>query len=346
MQFGLRIPPCAPPQEIAADVASAERLGFDYAWIPDSQLLWRDLWVTMAVAGARTSTITLGTNVTNPVTRHITVTASAAAAVDELTGGRIALGIGVGDSSVRVMGRKPANMAQLTEYVAVLRRLWAGEHIAPYGPAVRLKGATGRRIPIYIGASGPKMLELAGEIGDGVIVLAGIARDSLEAALASVERGARRSGRRLDDLDIVTGTFCHISDDRRLAMKLAQPYAALYIARYPGSLKAFGIPEIAAGKTSGVYPDLAHAEDWARAIEVTDWVPDDVLEAFCEKFCLVGTTEDVTAKVRMLASYGVRNLYIRGFYSYEVPRTVAEAFARSVIPASRQQSSVKGPGQA
>lgn len=74
MQFGLRIPPCAPPQDIAAAVASAEALGFDYAWIPDSQLLWRYVWVTMAASGARTSRITLGTNVTNPVTRHVTVT--------------------------------------------------------------------------------------------------------------------------------------------------------------------------------------------------------------------------------------------------------------------------------
>jgi len=333
MQFGLRIPACAPPQDIAEAVASAEALGFAYAWIPDSQLLWRDLWVTMAAAGARTSTIRLGSNVTNPVTRDVTVTASAAAAVDELSAGRVTLGIGVGDSSVRVMGRKPASMDQLRDYVGALRRLWAGDTLKPGTPALRMKGATGRQIPVYIAASGPKMLELAGEIGDGVIVLAGVTRDALRAALANVERGARRGGRRLQDLDIVTGTFCHISEDWRSAMKLAQPYAALYIARYPESLAAFGLPQVHPGKVSGVYPDLAHAEDWDRAIEVTNWVPQDALEAFCENFCLLGTPDDVAAKVRALASCGVRNLYIRGFYSYEVPRAVAQAFASTVIPA-------------
>ena len=76
IRFGLRVPPCLPLQEVAATVQQAEAEGFDYAWVPDSQLLWRDVWVTLGVAGARTSRIVLGTNVTNPRTRDATVTAS------------------------------------------------------------------------------------------------------------------------------------------------------------------------------------------------------------------------------------------------------------------------------
>jgi 5,10-methylenetetrahydromethanopterin reductase len=335
MKFGLRIPPCRAPQDVAGAVADAEAQGFDYAWLPDSQLLWRDVWVTMGVAGARTTRIGLGTNVTNPRTRHVTVTASAAAAMEELAPGRVVLGIGTGDSSVRVMGWKPATMAELRQYIEMLRALWQ-DGMVTLGPSrVHLKGAPGRRIPVYVSASGPKMLQLAGEIGDGVIMLVGIAKEALEYGLSNVEIGARRVGRRLDELDIVTGTFCHVGPDWRRVQKLAQPYAALWAIRHPEAMRSVGIPEFPVGEIAGVYPDLSHAEDWARAIALTEWLPAEALEAFCETVCLMGPPEDVAAKVRRLAAYGVRNLYIRGFYSYEMPAAVGEAFARTVIPQFR-----------
>jgi 5,10-methylenetetrahydromethanopterin reductase len=336
MKLGLRIPPCASPQDVATAVAQAEAQGFDYAWIPDSQLLWRDVWVTLGVAGARTSRIVLGTNVTNPRTRHSTVTASAAAAVDELTSGRFVLGIGIGDSSVRVMGWKPSSIAEMRDYIEQMRALWTGRDVAADGRRFHLKGATGRRIPVYVSASGPRMLQLAGEMADGVIMLVGIAKDALEYGLENIEIGARRAGRRVEDLDVVTGTFCHVGGDWRSTQHLARPYAAAWAIRHPEALRAMGVPEFPIGALPDVYPDLAHAEDWPRAIEGTDWVPSDVLAAFCEHVCLMGDADDVAAKVRRLASYGVRNLYIRGFYSYEMPAaTVGEPFARTVLPQLR-----------
>ncbi|MBI4279724.1 MAG: LLM class flavin-dependent oxidoreductase, partial [Armatimonadetes bacterium] len=117
LRFGLRLPPCAPPQVIAAEAARAEQAGFDCAWIPDSQLLWRDVWVTLSAAALATSRIALGTNVTNPLTRHPTVTACAAASLDELSGGRAIVGIGPGESSVRVMGWNPAKVAAMKEAI-------------------------------------------------------------------------------------------------------------------------------------------------------------------------------------------------------------------------------------
>jgi 5,10-methylenetetrahydromethanopterin reductase len=264
------------------------------------------------------------------------VTASAAAAVDELTGGRFVLGIGIGDSSVRVMGWKPSSIAELRAYIGELRALWPGQDITADGRRIHLKGATGRRIPVYVSASGPRMLQMAGEVADGVIMLVGIAKTALEYGLENVEIGARRAGRRLDDLDIVTGTFCHVGPDWRSIQHLARPYAAVWAIRHPEALRAIGLPEFPIGALPDVYPDLSHAEDWPRAIAGTDWVPPDVLAAFCEHVCLMGDPDDVAAKVRRLASYGVRNLYIRGFYSYEMPTAVGEAFARSVLPQLRE----------
>ena len=146
MRFGLRIPACRSPREVADLVVRAEAGGFDYAWLPDSQLLAHDVWVTLGVLADRTSKIVLGTNVTNPITRHPTVTAGAAATLDEQSNGRFVLGIGSGDSSVRVMGWKTARMARLREAVELMRSLWEGERVAPYGTPFRLMTAPVRRV--------------------------------------------------------------------------------------------------------------------------------------------------------------------------------------------------------
>ena len=193
MRFGLRVPACESADRVADLIARAERGGFDYAWVPDTQLLNREVWVTLGVAAARTTRIVLGTNVTNPLTRHATVTASAAATMDELTGGRFILGIGTGESSVRVMGWKTARLAQVREYIELMRPLWEGRWVAPDGPSFHLKHATGRRVPIYIAASRPKLLQMAGEIADGVIKVTGISKAALEYGLANIEIGATRS---------------------------------------------------------------------------------------------------------------------------------------------------------
>lgn len=335
MKFGLRVPACRSPQEVADLIAQAEQGGFDIAWMPDTQLLNRDVWVTLAIAAARTSRITLGTNVTNPSTRHPTVTASAAATMDELSGGRFLLGIGTGESSVRVMGWPTAQLADLRACVELMRQLWEGRWIAPYGPSFHLQYASGRRVPVYIAATRPRMLQLAGEIADGVIMMTGISPSALDYGLSNIERGARRGGRRLEDLDIAVGAYCHITEDWRSIQRLAQPYAALYALRYRGTERDFGV-EIPSGfSISSLYPDLLHAEDWEAAIAATSWVPENVLEAFCDEWVLMGTGEQVAARIRQLEAYGVRHLYIRHFFTYDLPHDVCAALTAEVLPRFR-----------
>jgi 5,10-methylenetetrahydromethanopterin reductase len=335
MKFGLRIPACDSATVVAEQVARAEAGGFDYAWVPDTQLLSREVWMTLAVAASRTSRIQLGPNVTNPLTRHATVTAASAATLDELSGGRALLGIGSGHSSVRVMGWPTARLAQLQECVEVTRALLGGEWVAPHGKSFRLKAATGRRVPIYIAAAGPKMLQLAGQVADGVILAVGVSAESLDYALTNVELGAKRAGRRLEDLDLALGTFSQVAADWRSIKQLFQPYAANYAIRHRDALRDAGVPVPAAGGEAGLYPDLIHAEDWQQAIEVTSWVPDEVLEAFCERFCLLGTVDDIVAKIRTLAAHGVQHLFIRDPFTYTLPHDLCEAYATGIIPSFR-----------
>ena len=332
MKFGLRIPPCEPLPVVADLIVRAEEGGFDIVWLTDTQLLNREVWVTLGVAAARTSRIVLGTNVTNPLTRHSTVTASAAATVDELSPGRLILGIGTGESSVRPLGWKVARLAQVREYVEQMRTLWEGGWLTLDGPSFHLKGATGRQVPVYLAGSRPRMLQLAGEIGDGAIVVAGISKSSLEYAFGHIAEGAQRSGRRLEDLDVAVGVYCYVTDDREGVLHQARPYAALYAIRVRGTERDFGIDIPEGFGIASLYPDLLHAEDWQAAVEATSWVPDRVLEAFAEEFCIIGTGDEVADRIRRLESHGVQNLYIRGFSTYDLPTDICETFISDVIP--------------
>ena len=342
MKFGLRLPACAPLLELAAAVERAEQGGFDYAWIPDTQLLEREVWAVLGAAALRTSRIVLGPNVTNPITRHASVTACGAATLDEATGGRFMLGLGSGDSALRVMGLRVARLEEIRECVALMRELWTKRFVERNGARFRLQFGSGRQIPIYLAATGPKMLQLAGEIADGVILQGGVARESIDYARSMLEIGARRANRRVEEIDLVVVAFCYVGDDWRARRKLMQPMAGTFAIRSRESLEAAGIAVPEPGDVSELYPDLMHAEDWDRAIELTEWVPDEVLEIFCERYCLMGGPAEVRRRVQVLESHGVGTLYVRDHQTFALPTAVSEAFVEHVIETSRPTGSPAG----
>src|SRR3712207_6780459 len=132
LRFGLRLPPCVSAAEVALFARSVEEAGFEHAWFPDSQFLWRDVWATVALAAAQTERIVLGTAVTNFETRNPAVTAAAAATVEEVARGRFVLGVGTGDSSIKTLGLAPTRLARMRKEVELVRQLLAGEAVA-YG---------------------------------------------------------------------------------------------------------------------------------------------------------------------------------------------------------------------
>src|SRR5712691_5420725 len=124
-------------------VQTAERAGYDRAWVVDSQLLWEDVWVYMTRALEATDRIQLGVGVANPLTRHYTVSASAAATLAQLHPGRVVLGLGRGDSAVRTLGLKQVATSKFAEVVPQVRALLAGEEVATPAAAIRLRWASG-----------------------------------------------------------------------------------------------------------------------------------------------------------------------------------------------------------
>src|SRR5713101_3540778 len=206
----LRVPGTAPVPELMTLIESVEAAGFDGVGILDSQMLCRDTFVILGQAAAHTSRLTLFPAVTNPFTRHASVLAGAIQTVEELAPGRVKFVIGTGYTSASTIGRKPATLSEMRACIGTVKGLLAGKAVDFDGTPGRLSFTSGRRIPVIMAASGPKAIEVAGEIADGALLLVGFNRGIVQAALEHLERGAKRSGRRLDDLEIVwaarTGT--------------------------------------------------------------------------------------------------------------------------------------------
>src|SRR5881296_3326403 len=189
---------------------SIEAAGFDGAGILDSQVISRDTFVVLGQAATHTSRLTLFPAVTNPFTRHASVLAGAIQTVEELAPGRVRFVIGTGYTSASTIGRSPATLAEMRACIGTVKALLAGKTVDFGGTSGRLGYVSGRHIPVLMAASGAKAIEVAGEIADGVLLLVGFNRGIVTHALAHLERGATRAGRRLDDLEIIwavrTGT--------------------------------------------------------------------------------------------------------------------------------------------
>jgi 5,10-methylenetetrahydromethanopterin reductase len=337
VRVSMRIPGTQPVPEIITLLQRVEAAGFDGAGILDSQMISRDTFVILGQAATSTSRLTLFPAVTNPFTRDASVLAGGIATVEELAPGRVKFVIGTGYTSASTIGRKPATLAEMRACITTVRALVSGQSVDFHGTPGQLAYATGRRIPVLMAASGPKAIELAGEIADGVLLLVGFNNGIVQRALEHLERGARRAGRRLDDLEIVwavrTGTAGSTAEARRLARPTAVHWGILRWGGHwlePAGVKIprLEIPD-AVWK---VYPDLSHAHDWEAAIEATSFVPDDVVAELCDALGLVGTPADCADRIVAMTRLGIRNLYLMPLLTFAPPEPEIDAFRDVVFP--------------
>ncbi len=342
LAFGIRIPPCERLWEVAAAARAAEAAGFDDVWTLDSPLLagrLLDPYLALAACAGTTSRVRLGVAVTNPITRHPVVTACAALSLDDLSDGRAVLGIGSGDSAMRTLGLGAADMQgthsarreQLRETVKILNAVWAGEAVTLGNRTFRLERPA-RRIPVYVAATGPRMLELAGEIADGVIIQVGVYRPCVEQALAHIRKGAARAGRNPDGIDIVCSTFTSVAEDRGAAIDRARPLTAWFYAAAPDLLELAGIRVTQRQPARPVFPDISHPANHDEAMaEARRYVSDDAVE----KFCLVGSPAACVRRIRELADLGIRQVFFRHYLTYRLPLDLIEIAGGEIIPRFR-----------
>jgi 5,10-methylenetetrahydromethanopterin reductase len=329
MRFDLGILNNQPVADVVRQAQLAESLGYDTVWITDSHLVCRELWVTLAACALATSRIRLGPGVTVPHTRHWSVTASAIATLEEMAPGRIVLGIGTGGSSAETMGmsvQRAARIATLETVTASIRRLLAG------GTARLESGVESRlawlgsppRVPLYVAASGPRMLEAAGRLGDGAIMYTGTDPAILRAALACVAQGAIQAGRRPADVEVVLWTPTAVDADRALARDHVRGRVASAM-RHPLPVTLSPEDQAAVRRLRDAYDSYQHATAASRHREL---VPD----RFVDMMALAGTPEEVREQVRRVMTVpGIARIIIlpqnpgTGFLAREgIVRTFAE----------------------
>jgi 5,10-methylenetetrahydromethanopterin reductase len=288
-------------------VRYAEEKGFEAVWQAESRLV-RDAIVPMAAYAAVTTRIKIGSGVINNWTRNIGLLASTFLTLDDLAPNRIICGIGAWwdplAKNVGIQRTKP--LTAMRETVEVLRRLLNMERVTFHGEfhhvdGIELDVVHGRReprnVPIYIGATGPKMMEMAGEIADGVVLNYCVPPAYNDPAMEQIETGAARAGRSVDDLDRPQLVVASVDHDRAKAFDTSRELLTQYLAQQPHIAKASGVSQDVVDKIQAI---LGWPATHEQIQEAKHLVPDDLVE----RITASGTPEDARRKVQEYIEHG------------------------------------------
>jgi 5,10-methylenetetrahydromethanopterin reductase len=336
VQLGLGLLPKYDPDTFAALVARAEAAGFDAIWVPDEKF-YREVYAELAVAAVHSRRVTLGTAITEPYSRHPAQTATAIATIDELSGGRAILGLAMGVSGFREMGiQRTKPLRALREATELVRALTRGEGPVTYeGQVVRFFGGQlsfrpRRQIPVYIAGAGPKVMELAGEIGDGVIMGDLASATTLAYGLRHVAAGAARAGRSARSLTKVVWLQTFLHPDPGVARETARWVVAAVIWGAQAFHDELGVPIPAELRDAvkGLGYDLTEA----GMSGVARHVPPELVR----HFALAGTPAEVIAQAREIQAAGADQLAIHPWPCRDVSSEAAiDLFIREVMPSLR-----------
>jgi 5,10-methylenetetrahydromethanopterin reductase len=322
VRFGVELHQYLDAQTILKESRAVEELGYDALWLGDSQLIWRELYVLLGAAAVATRRVTLGVGVTNPITRHPAVTASAMMTLQELSGGRGILGVGLGHTSLVTMGFPRATRKQLAAYVAAVRGLCRGEEVAGGHGPLRLAFARGTPPPIIaIGGSGPKMLQLAGEIADGAILSGQLGHPEVRReALQRLDALARKAS---EPFPVHAGMAACVSRDRTAALDAVRPHVASGLRSPLARLSP--IAREARDRVVGAYNVHDHMHPGAAHAAA---IPDEIVP----EFSIAGTPEECAAQCQAIFADGIDEVTIRPYALPGASRLeMIETFAREVI---------------
>jgi probable F420-dependent oxidoreductase len=325
---------CTPPASRVIDLARrAETYGFTYVWTFDSHILWEEPYVIYSKILDETRKVIVGPMVTNPATRDITVTASVFATLNEMYGNRTVIGIGRGDSAVRLTNGKPVSVGELRQAVIDIQGLVNGEAIDYKGNSIRLPWAQGSRCPVWVAAYGPKVLALTGEVGDGFILQ--LADPAIaEWTIASVRSAAESVGRSSEDVSICVAApayvtdgspeqNAHARDQLRWFGGMVGNHVADIVERYGDSgAVPKALTDYIKGRKAYDYNEHGRAGNTH-----TDFVPDDIVD----RFCIIGTPEDHIRRLEELKALGVDQFAV--YLQHDDKDHTMAAYGEKIIPA-------------
>jgi probable F420-dependent oxidoreductase len=327
MQFGFTLKPEHTIERTLALTRQAEAAGFEYGWVFDSHVLWREPYILLTLMAQATERLRLGTCVTNPATREPSVTASALAVLDEISGGRMDLGIGRGDSARRVLGKPPTTMATLEQAIVAIKALVEGRAVVYEGTELRLPWTGNWTLPVWVAGYGPMALAMTGRLADGVILQ--LADPDLIAwFVGQIREAERAAGRPAGSVRIQAAAPAHVGDldDCRARTRWFPALVSNHVVDLVNKYPREELPESLIGyvRDRTGYDYLHHAEVGSSN---AGFVGDEVTD----RFCVIGSVDDHLAKIRRLAEVGVDqfNIYLMNGDEEET----LEVYGRDIIPA-------------
>lgn len=329
MEFGITFKGDMGPERTLNIIKQAEAAGFDYVWFFDSHVLWEDCYAYMAAASQHTSHVRFGPFVTNPAVRDWSVTASMHATIARLSGGRVDMGVGRGDSSQRMLGRKPVTYKEMGEFVETVRKLVKGEEAPVEGHPTSLTWSD-FEMPIWVAAYGPLALKTAGRHGDGLIIQ--LADPFLcEWFIGQFKAAAEDAGRDSSKLRVISAAPVWVSDDMEQGREQTRWFPAMVgnhvadlVEKYHGGELPQALTDYIEGRKG--YDYRHHADKDADHL---DFITEDVID----RFGILGPAEAQIEKIKELQGLGVTQFNIYLMCGEE--ESIVEEYGKNVIPAFR-----------
>jgi probable F420-dependent oxidoreductase len=329
MQFGFTLKPEHDIDRTLALTRQAEAAGFDYGWLFDSHVLWRDPYPLLTLMAGATTRLRMGTCVTNPGTREPSVTASSLAVLDEISDGRMDLGIGRGDSARRVLGKPPITMAHTEEAINVIRTLVAGDAVTYEGTELHFPWTRGWTLPIWVAGYGPMAIAMTGRVADGIILQLADP-DLVRWFVGQLREAEAAAGREPGSVKVQAAAPAHVGP-RELGRERTRWFPALVSNHVVDLVNKYPREELPEALT-GYITDRA-GYDYHHHAEVGSSNAAFVGDEVTDRFCVLGEADEQVAKLRELADAGVDqfNLYLMNGDE----EAQLERYGGEVIPAFR-----------
>ncbi len=337
MDFGVVLQTNPPAQRTVALAKLSEEHGFDYVWTFDSHLLWQEPYVIYSAILAQTDRVIVGPMVTNPATRDWTVTASVFATLNEMYGNRTVVGIGRGDSAVRVLNGKPTTLKEVREATHVIRELANCRPVEVNGTTLQFPWARTSAVEVWIAAYGPLALKTAGKAGDGFILqLADV--DIAKWMIAQVRAAAEAAGRDPDAITFCVAAPAYVGTDIAHMREQCRWFGGMVGNHVADIVEKHGtgtdFPQALTDYIQG-RKDYDYNEHGRAGNTHTEFVPDEIVD----RFCLLGTPEDHIVKLEELKAIGVDQFAI--YLQHDNKEETLRQYGETIIPALRDHVTAK-----
>jgi probable F420-dependent oxidoreductase len=331
LSFGVTVLPDPPYQRFVELLQLAESHGFEYGWTYDSHVLWQESFPLLTLAAQATSRMKLGHCVTNPGTREPTVLASGYATLHDISDGRMVMGIGRGDSARRYIGQQPVKVAEFERRLVMIKDFMNGRPVRWNDKELQLKWVRPElpEIPMWVAGYGPKALAVAGRVGDGVIIQLADP-DIIQWIMDTARAAAAEAGRDPAELKCIVSAPSHISNDIADAREQVRWFPAMVSNHVKDLIERYGTDGSVVPKALTDYVEARKFYDYDEHSRVGAKHGAFVTDEICDRFCVLGTAEQATAKLRELESIGVDQFNI--YLMTHGQEDDLAAYGRDIIP--------------